>query len=385
VVKKIPKREERPHVVLEGHQSTYMPDLSQLVARDPTGAWVMPNGTFYTYAARPEANAQDWRNRAGPDGTPGAPQGFQSPPPFPGVSPFGQPRMDSNRLNFGPGPMPAFNTPQPAQPTPFGGTPDPNAPAVPTAPQRGFVVTLTMLTPYAKADTLVHQTVVTYLQNWEEKERQKALQAAPPAATNGGQAPTPAPAPAAAPRSFSIPRVLIATSSKIENHEARRQMIIHRAREAAARKAQVGPLWDPGDAPGQGGGGGGGFNPGFGSSPALIGGQPGFTTPMPAGGPGQPGSEEDALLVDPVTGESVKGDSEVVVVAAVVIDPVPATVAAPAAAPAAVAPAAPPAPAAPAAPGPAPAPFPMPGPAGPGGMPGPAGPGGPRGPAPAAR
>jgi type IV pilus assembly protein PilM len=299
-VAKFGPRDKRAEVVLEDMEVVYVPQIGELVAKDATGAWLRPDDVFNLRAGRRDlSNLMGIKARyggvAGPGGAAGRPptgDAYVNTPPSSPVA--------GDAAAGGAGAFPA---------------------------RRGFLITLRLTTPNAGNIGFVNKAVVEKLlasevarqKLWDDYKKRVAEGAAeaPPKIT------------------YSIPRVTIASAVPLKLDDVRKQALAKRTQEALARKARSNPnvLAVPGangnagsidvrqllavPAPGGGGGiGDAAFNPGF-------------TPPMGdlAGGGGAGGltpaqqAQLDQYLVDPITGEDVRNDFIVTVLAAVVIEP----------------------------------------------------------------
>ena len=224
-------------------------------------------------------------------------------------------------------------------PAPFtpGGSPggtavvgDANAPGQ----KRGYLLTLHLTTPNVGGTKYIDQSVVrAFLAN--EESRQKIIEQAKAQIAAQGHGTLPK-------IPYSIARISIASAQQLKWDEARKQALIAKAQAAQARKLAQQP--QSLEIPGGAGAGGRvdlrGFTLDDGAA-ALPGGLPGGLPGIPGPGVGAGGQDAaaiqaamNALLVDPITQESLQDDWELTVLVAVVLDPLAVAPPPPAEAPA---------------------------------------------------
>lgn len=311
-----PARTQRAEVRLEDLEVQYVPVITPMVAKaaQPNGTFTMPASQFNQLAGKRDPNAMaGLRSRRGALGQGGG------APAMPGFAPIG----GNPGFTVGEGagvPPPAFTPSEggggegvAAGPT------DANAPGQ----KRGYLLTLHLTTPNIGGSKFIEDTVIRSFMT-EEDKRQKLYEQVKAQLAEQGQAGNLPKVP------YSIARVSIVSAQQLKYDEARKQAVIAKAQARQARELAQQPQTL--DVPGGTGAGGridlrgfvpdeGGGAPGLPMAPGLPG-LPGL--------PGTPGGAQDpaavqaainALLVDPITGESLLEDWELTVLVAVVLDP----------------------------------------------------------------
>lgn len=305
-----PVRTERREVRLEDMEVAYQPVITPLVAKDASGNFITRDAEFNARAGQRDPNAMaGLRSRRADGGVGAIPGAVPAPIPFPGGNP-GFTRDD------GGGPVP-FNPGTPGGDLGAAAAGDPNAPGQ----KRGFLLTLHITTPNKEGVRFIEQSVVRALKAKSDAEEQ-AYEALKKQYQAQNQTPPPPPK-----HSYRIARVTVSSAQQLKWDAARKQALVARAQARQARKLAAQPQsLDAG-----GGGPGGridlrGFTPDDGATPGGIPGVPGGIPGVPdaAGGVQNQAQIEaalNALLVDPVTGESMTEDWEMTVLVAVVLDP----------------------------------------------------------------
>ncbi|QOV89277.1 type IV pilus assembly protein PilM [Humisphaera borealis] len=315
-----PPRGQRKEVRLEDMEVEYVPAMAQLVEKGPDGRYLLPATSFNERAGKRDpmamAGLRSRRPGIGAGAAPGVVPGAAAPGGFT--------RDDAGSpVPFSPG----------------GSSVGPVASGDASAPgqKRGYLLTLHLTTPNVGGTKFIEDTVVKAFLDQESTRTKIYEQAKAQLAAQGLTGPLPH-------ISYSVARVSISSAQQLKYDEARKQALIAKAQAAQARElAQQPQSLDIGG----GAGGAGrldlrGFTPDDGGGVPGVPGVPGL--PGGVGLPGLPGgtgstaqdvaaqqAAANALLVDPVTKESLQDDWELTVLIAVVLDPHAAVPAAPAA------------------------------------------------------
>jgi len=315
-----PPRADRQEVKLEDMEVQYEPALGALVDKGPNGQFLMPDSQFSQRAGQRDPSAMaGLRSRR----TDGGGVGAIAPPGAIGV-----PQPFTPDEGGGAGPVSPSFTPDEGGGGHGGMPTDPNAAAAGSG-KRGYLLTLHLTTPNKGGSGFIINSVLGKLQAEEQKRQAMFDQVKKQLEAQGKTGPLPK-------VPYSIARISISSAQQLKYDLPRQQALIARAQAALARKQAAQPMTlDAG-----GGVGPGrnidlrGFTPEGESEPyqpQVPGLPPGLNFTPPGQDPAVAAAEAaKALLVDPITQESIQEDWEMTVLVAVVLDPFAAPPAAPA-------------------------------------------------------